>query len=510
MPVRWLIRAYFVVQKHAAIVVVAKISNWWLLTWLLRDCHVNNHIVSLFAAGMDAPLPISPSGSSTLAFSLCNAEPSEGVYVWDFPAFQSQYLEPIVAALAPVAKLAIESHVLYYTPAKLVVEWSERHGAFVVPHSQLPFFMDAEWNIYSSGLGIMRQNRSHQAAPVQDLETQSDSPGVTGVDPTLSPQHIASNVLQFVAYVPPAQQQPLKFESADGEVSDTDSYWVPSWGALMAGHLLSASNRTPCAAKAACTDEATHADSSVTGVSADAGIRRLDSYIMHHLASTAVAQLRRLLGLHDELQFADAALPYLQAISQAESQRSAAGRPSGTAAAARGEAAGSSGPGEPARKAPVLLHLPDRSAGFAAWEIDALLRKRAGSSLRTAAGTLGSLSQLARDLPNLEMPDFIGDQVRQSVEQLEKAIAHARSGDYSAFAHSTRAASAAAEAAFSHPSVLAQLNVPETHKLGVYMPFFFPAFLPIISGLITQLKRYLRRRKEHQRLVQAKEESKQK
>eukprot|EP00967_Tisochrysis_lutea_P117918 scaffold191097_cov17-Tisochrysis_lutea.AAC.2 len=40
-------------------------------------------------------------------------------------------------------------------------------------------------------------------------------------------------------------------------------------------------------------------------------------------------------------------------------------------------------------------------------------------------------------------------------------------GDYIAAGREARAAHASAEAAFSHPAILAQLSFPESHKLGV-------------------------------------------
>jgi uncharacterized Zn-finger protein len=40
-------------------------------------------------------------------------------------------------------------------------------------------------------------------------------------------------------------------------------------------------------------------------------------------------------------------------------------------------------------------------------------------------------------------------------------------GNYVVAGHAARVAHTAAEAAFSHPAILAQLSFPESHKLGV-------------------------------------------
>lgn len=48
-----------------------------------------------------------------------------------------------------------------------------------------------------------------------------------------------------------------------------------------------------------------------------------------------------------------------------------------------------------------------------------------------------------------------------------------------------------AEAAFFHPSILARLSFPAQHKMAVYLPFFLPAMLPVVVGLLREVKRAL-------------------
>jgi len=86
-------------------------------------------------------------------------------------------------------------------------------------------------------------------------------------------------------------------------------------------------------------------------------------------------------------------------------------------------------------------------------------------------------------------------QVTGALSEIDKAWQQTAAGDYLAAAAAATAAHAAAEAAFAHPAVLAQLNFPESHKLGVYMPLFLPLCVPLIQGLMGQLKHFCERRR---------------
>eukprot|EP00882_Tetradesmus_deserticola_P034284 GHRQ01039284.1.p2 GENE.GHRQ01039284.1~~GHRQ01039284.1.p2 ORF type:complete len:111 (+),score=35.27 GHRQ01039284.1:32-364(+) len=88
-------------------------------------------------------------------------------------------------------------------------------------------------------------------------------------------------------------------------------------------------------------------------------------------------------------------------------------------------------------------------------------------------------------------------QVDQALSDVAQAWQHITAGDYHAAGAAAAAARAAAEAAFLHPSVLAQLNFPESHKLGVYMPLFLPVSVPLLQGLMSQLRHYVKRRREY-------------
>lgn len=87
-------------------------------------------------------------------------------------------------------------------------------------------------------------------------------------------------------------------------------------------------------------------------------------------------------------------------------------------------------------------------------------------------------------------------QVVEALSDISRAWQYTAAGNYTAAAAAATTAHGAAEAAFSHPAVLAQLNFPDSHKLGVYMPLFLPLCVPLIQGLMLQLTHFTKRRRE--------------
>jgi len=83
------------------------------------------------------------------------------------------------------------------------------------------------------------------------------------------------------------------------------------------------------------------------------------------------------------------------------------------------------------------------------------------------------------------------------LSDLVAALAAVEAGEYLGASRASQASRAAAEAAFLHPSVLAQLNYPESHKLGVYMPLFLPVSVPLLQGLMIEVVRGWKRRRQY-------------
>lgn len=67
-----------------------------------------------------------------------------------------------------------------------------------------------------------------------------------------------------------------------------------------------------------------------------------------------------------------------------------------------------------------------------------------------------------------------------------------------------------AEKAFFNPAMLAMLYFPEDHKFAIYVPLFLPVGYPIIYGILKELSRYRRKRKEFNQADAEKDENKEK
>lgn len=316
----------------------------------------------LAAAGS---LPISPSGQTHLSFSLLNADPGSGShFTWDMQEWEAAYLTPITASLAPVAAVTAESQVLQYTAARLQGQWSDKHGAYVVKGSQLPFFVDSEWSL-ESGRAVtphdsLTHSSSHDARGVAAAGTTAAA--AAGRDATAL---VEPHVLQFVVYVPPQQHRPLQLLGRKGRVRDSNSYVIPSWGGLM---VLNPEDANSTASSSRCQ----HAPASYCPGMAAVELTQ-EQY--QHIASVVIAQLQSLFGVAPA--------------TPADSSSSSSG-----------------GVGH------LAVHqLPAGRLGFTGWQVDALLRQRSAHDVREAARVLAALSTLVQELPNLEMPDLIGEQV---------------------------------------------------------------------------------------------------
>ncbi|KAF8055721.1 hypothetical protein HT031_006625 [Scenedesmus sp. PABB004] len=396
---------------------------------------------ALAAAGA---LPVSPGGGALLSFSLLNAEPGAGPhFTWDFASFERDHLAPLAAALAPAVRLDAESQVLGYTPARTPGAWSAKHRAWVVRRSQLPFFVDSEWAV-ESGRAVLHPGGG--GSPLAGGGGGGGDGGAAAADQLAAPPH----VLHFVVYVPPADRAPLLLLGPRGAPRDSNSFWTPGWGGVLV--------LNPPAQQARGEDEP--GGGAAPAARAPGQAVPLGDGELAHVAAVVAAQLQALLGV----------------------------APPDDGDDGDGSDDGGGGGGVP-------LRLPAGRAGFAAWQVDALLRQRAGADVAEAARVLGSLSRLVQELPNLEMPDLIGQQVSAALEHVAAARAAVAGGRYAAAGAAARAARRAAEAAFSHPAVLAQLNFPESHKLGVYMPLFLPAAVPLLQGVAGQAARYVTRRR---------------
>ncbi len=59
-----------------------------------------------------------------------------------------------------------------------------------------------------------------------------------------------------------------------------------------------------------------------------------------------------------------------------------------------------------------------------------------------------------------------------------------------------RIAEEEAERAFFEKSMVGQLYFPDEHKVAVYLPLLGPVGVPLVIGLINELKKWAKKRKE--------------
>ncbi|BBN15437.1 GPI-anchor transamidase subunit S [Marchantia polymorpha subsp. ruderalis] len=335
-------------------------------------------------------LPLSAEGEAILSFSLLNADPDTWIFDWDFEELKRQFFQPVVEALSGIARLTIESQVLYYTPKAVQSRWDASLNAHVVAVKQLPFFVNSnEWH----------------------LDTSSAAAG-------------RSKLLHFAIYVPGGGEYPLHFLRKNDQLSSTDGFTSPGWGGVVV-----------------------YNPTNLSTISSDShsSFHRITPKEFESIAGVIVAQLRTLFGLPPILSD-DPETGYFSL--------------------------------SPAR------------TGFAEWELDLLLRRRAISDMTAAASTLMSLSRLVQKLSSMVIMDEIGEQVKNSLSAAAAARDHAAHGAYRSTAESASKAASLAEAAFFQPSIMSVLYNPTEHHLAIYTPFFVPVLLHAVLAVIKEASRY--------------------
>jgi hypothetical protein len=241
-------------------------------------------------------------------------------------------------------------------PAHVSGTWSATHQAYVIPSARLPFYADSDWSL---DFGLPASPSVLHGAANASASTHPPGPGKLGVQPTAGSDdglaHVPAHVLHMVLHVPPAEQQPLRLLLANGSASATNSYVVPTWGAVTvwAGQLGG--------------QDTSDAPSS-PGTHQQGPARQMRPSEVHEYAQAALAQLRQLLGLPET----PGGAPLQQLTPPQEA----------------------SGGQQPPVTVAVGALAPGR--GLCTWEVDALQRARAGHDMSEAARLLGSFSRLAQ------------------------------------------------------------------------------------------------------------------
>ncbi|KAK4142880.1 phosphatidylinositol-glycan biosynthesis class S protein [Dichotomopilus funicola] len=125
--------------------------------------------------------------------------------------------------------------------------------------------------------------------------------------------------------------------------------------------------------------------------------------------------------------------------------------------------------------------------------LSTLSRIRSADLLLRASSTLGSLARLALALPSISIPSRVAEGVSKTMHHLR--LACDTLGGLEGLAHA-RIAEAEAERAFFEKSMVGQLYFPDEHKIAVYLPLLGPVAVPLVMGLLNEIKAWRKRRSE--------------
>ena len=141
----------------------------------------------------------------------------------------------------------------------------------------------------------------------------------------------------------------------------------------------------------------------------------------------------------------------------------------------------------------LLSLLGTPQSGSLPLRLSTLARIRSADLLLRASSTLGSLARLSLALPSISIPSSVAEGVSKTMSHLR--LACDTLGGTSGLTHA-RIAEAEAERAFFEKSMVGQLYFPDEHKIAVYMPLLGPVAVPLVTGLLSELKACRKRRRE--------------
>ncbi|MFS7954058.1 putative phosphatidylinositol-glycan biosynthesis class S protein [Helianthus anomalus] len=190
-----------VVGKYRYAWVVGRVGEMNLVVQMVAEMFVKVFVSGAKDEGsiQGEFMPVGADGKIVLSFNLLNADPRDWVYDWDFKEVDEKLLAPTLEALAPIANISVESQVLYHTPKSSYSYWDDEHESHIFSTKDLPFFVNSnEWH----------------------LDTSIAAGG-------------RSKILQFVVYVPSANECPLRLQLPNGEISVTNGFISPTWGGVV-------------------------------------------------------------------------------------------------------------------------------------------------------------------------------------------------------------------------------------------------------------------------------------
>ncbi|KAJ5090935.1 hypothetical protein N7532_009619 [Penicillium argentinense] len=138
----------------------------------------------------------------------------------------------------------------------------------------------------------------------------------------------------------------------------------------------------------------------------------------------------------------------------------------------------------------TLLGTPSTPASLPL-RLQTLIRVRAATLLLSASSTMGSLARLTESLPSIPIPANVASSVSTTLSHLSATCSHLRDGRFNAALASARVAENEAERSFFEKTMVGQVYFPDEHKVAVYLPLLGPIGVPLIVGLMKEVKRLL-------------------
>ncbi|OXV09297.1 hypothetical protein Egran_02944 [Elaphomyces granulatus] len=128
--------------------------------------------------------------------------------------------------------------------------------------------------------------------------------------------------------------------------------------------------------------------------------------------------------------------------------------------------------------------------------LQTLVRIRAANLLLSASSTMGSLARLTQSLPSIPIPVAVATSVSTTLSHLAQACDLLREGQFMAALASARISEKEAEKSFFEKTMVGQVYFPDEHKVAVYLPLLGPIGVPLVIGLIKELRRLVSEMKQ--------------
>ena len=127
-------------------------------------------------------------------------------------------------------------------------------------------------------------------------------------------------------------------------------------------------------------------------------------------------------------------------------------------------------------------------AAVASWEVDYLFLKGTIDNLRKSASNLVSLASLLGKIANIVIRNDIRLLLEQAVQNITKSKLLLSYGQLRDSFLASKSAVVSSERAFYDHSLLALLYFPDDQKYAIYLPLFFPIFIPLLMTFVVAVR----------------------